>query len=98
MCLCHPPHRHLRLLHCQVPTALLWALKPCLPELNTLILKEDVLGGIGSSGVAAVAGLTRLQALGLTVAAGADVSMLGSNTTQLRCVSWGRRAGCLGAH
>jgi hypothetical protein len=51
--------------------------------LFTLVVKEDALGGVGSSGVAAIAGLSHIVSLGVTVEAGADVSTLG-HTSSLR--------------
>lgn len=67
-------------MYCQVSHAVLWALQRCLPGLQTLVVREDVLGGVGSNGVAAVAGLSRLTSLAVTVAAGTDVSVLGGLT------------------
>lgn len=65
------------MMYCQVPVSLLWALHRRMPDLATLVVKEDGLGGVSSSGVAAVASLTQLVSLGVTVEPGADVSVLG---------------------
>lgn len=64
-------------MYCQVPTSVLWGLRHFLPGLHTLVVKEDALGGIGSSGVAAIATLGRLRALAVTLEDGADVAVLG---------------------
>jgi hypothetical protein len=80
---CCCPCRHLRLLYCQVTTSVAFALCRWLPLLFTLVVKEDALGGVGSSGVAAIAGLSHIVSLGVTVEAGADVSTLG-HTSSLR--------------
>jgi len=63
---------------CQAPTAVLWSLQRYLPALQTLVIKEDALGGVGSSGVAALAGLSSLLSLGVTLEPGADVGVLGA--------------------
>lgn len=70
-------------MYCQVPTSVVWALCRWLPLLSTLVVKEDALGGVGSSGVAAIAGLSHIVSLGVTVEGGADVSALGQ-TSSLR--------------
>ncbi len=76
-----PAGRHLRLLHCQVTSAVLWHVSRALPSLSSLVVKEAPLAGVGSSGVAAVAGLRGLRALALTLEPLADVSCLGDLST-----------------
>jgi homoserine kinase len=68
--------RHLRLLHCNVSSGLLWVLARATPHLVTLVVKEAPLAGIGTSGVAAVAALLQLRALALTLEPHVDVSLL----------------------
>lgn len=63
-------------MYCQVTTSVLWALQRCLPSLHTLVIKDDGLGGVGSSGLAVIASLTQLVMLGVTVAPGSDVGVL----------------------
>lgn len=65
------------MMFCQVPVSVLWALHRCMPDLATLVVKEDGLGGVSSSGLAAVSSLTQLVSLGVTVEPGGDVSVLG---------------------
>ena len=47
---------------------MLWHISRALPSLSSLVVKEAPLAGVGSSGVAAVAGLRRLRVLGLIAA------------------------------
>lgn len=63
-------------MYCQVPTAVFWSLLRFTPHLRTLVVKEDALGGVGSSSVAAIAGLSHLTSLGVTVEPGTDVGAL----------------------
>lgn len=73
-------------MYCQVQPAALWVLHHVLPLLTSLVVKEDALGGLGSSGVAAVAILEHLVSLAITLEQGADVAMLG----QLGSLRWVR--------
>lgn len=65
------------MLHCHISSGSLWYLTRAWPDLSSLVVREAPLAGIGTSGVAAVAGLSRLRVLGLTVEQHADVSSLG---------------------
>lgn len=73
-------------MYCQVPPAALWVLHHVLPLLTSLVVKEDALGGLGSSGVAAVAILEHLVSLAITLEQSADVAVLG----QLGSLRWVR--------
>jgi hypothetical protein len=80
-------------MYCQVPPAALWVLHRVLPLLTSLVIKEDALGGLGSSGVAAVAILEHLVSLAVTLEQGADVAVLGQ-LGNLRWVSPGAVQWC----
>jgi hypothetical protein len=54
-------------MYCQVCTAVCWSLPRFTPLIHTLVIKEDALGGVGSSSMAAIAGLAHVTSLGLTV-------------------------------
>jgi hypothetical protein len=68
--------RHLRLMYCQATTSVLWALTRCLPHLHTLVVKDDGLGGVGSSGLGAIVSLSHMVSLGVTLLPGSDVGPL----------------------